>query len=148
MSCSLVKDYPRLGWVGCAVECSQTKMTCCGTALTLKKEVWSSTETSAIVYRSTWYHIPENCILHQQCCDNPNFAAWLFSFHSKRTVNKSSLNNNNIQNKPVIPKQATGWTVQSSNVCTGKRSLLQNIQTGAGAHVAYYWMGTKFLSRG
>jgi len=32
----------------------------------------------------------------------------------------------------VIPKQATGWTVQSSNLCTGKRSLLQNIQTGAG----------------
>jgi len=48
----------------------------------------------------------------------------------------------------VIPKQVTGWTVQSSNLYRGKRSLLQNIQTSAGAHLTYWWMGTKFLSRG
>ena len=34
-------------------------------------------------------------------------------------------------------KQATGWTVQSLNLCRGNRPFLQSIQIGAGAQVAY-----------
>jgi len=54
----IVKNYRRLGWAGCPHlwilrSGVQTKVRCSGTALTLKKEVWSSTETSANIYRST-----------------------------------------------------------------------------------------------